>query len=303
MFLGAGAVYNKTHTRNIEVLGGLIKSMPKTAIFFLIASVAICGLPPFNGFISEFFIYFGMLNGLMINNISVFLIMLFALAGLALVGTMAILCFTKVFSIVFLGEAKSETAKNVKSDVTISFIFPMIVLAVFIFAIGLFPNAAFNFIMNPVSVFVTNVSYPEVLNVIEVISRVCFELILFSGIVFLINRTRFYKHVTWGCGYNKELPQAQYSASSYASPFLTMLKPLFKRVVDVKKPKTIFPSNAHYELHVEDVEEVYFVNPIVKSIEKFFAKFEKIQNGNIQQYILYGLIFLLISLIGVVILG
>ena len=95
----------------------------------------------------------------------------------------------------------------------------------------------------------------------------------------------------------------QYSASSYASPFITMLTPLFKKVVDIKKPKTIFPHDAHFEMHMEDVEEAYFLKPLLKSVEAFFAKFEKIQNGNIQQYITYGLVFLALALICVVILG
>ena len=57
----------------------------------------------------------------------------------------------------------------------------------------------------------------------------------------------------------------QYSASSYASPFINMVKPLFKRVSDIKKPKAIFDNNAHYEAHVEDVEEAYFLKPFIQS--------------------------------------
>ena len=71
-------------------------------------------------------------------------------------------------------------------------------------------------------------------------------------------------------------------------------------MIDIKKPKTIFPKDAHFELHIEDVEEEYFLKSILKSTEKFFARFEKMQNGNIQQYITYGLIFLVLALVGVV---
>ena len=112
LFLAAGSVYVKTHTRDIELLGGFIKKMPYSAVLFLTGSIAICGLPPFNGFVSEFMIYFGMLKGLSVNNLFMLLVMLLGLSGLALVGTLAILCFTKAFSIVFLGEARSEKAKN-----------------------------------------------------------------------------------------------------------------------------------------------------------------------------------------------
>ena len=308
LFLAAGSVYTKTHTRNIEILGGLIKSMPKTAVLFLIASIAICGLPPFNGFISEFLIYFGMLKGLLINNISMFIILILSIAGLALVGTMAILCFTKAFSIVFLGESRSENAKNVKEDTTVSFMLPMVILAVFIFLIGLFPKQAFAFMLLPVSIYV-DVAVPEVIqtaDIMQMISIIAFVVIVSSVVLFAIKylfKNKNEKYVTWGCGYNKPTCRMQYSASSYASPFISMLTPLFKKVVDVKKPKTIFPSDAHFEMHMEDVEEAYFLKPLLKSVEAFFAKFEKIQNGNIQQYITYGLVFLALALVCVVILG
>ncbi len=308
LFLAAGSVYTKTHTRDIEILGGLIKTMPKTAVLFLIASIAICGLPPFNGFISEFLIYFGMLKGLMVDNIAVFIVLILSIAGLALVGTMAILCFTKAFSIVFLGEPRSKKAMDVKEDTTISFIFPMSLLAVFTLLIGLFPQFVFDFMLKPVSIFVDGCLFEQnqIISLMQVVSLTAFALIvlifaLFGFKYFFKNKNE--KYVTWGCGYNKPTSRMQYSASSYASPFITMLTPLFKKVVDIKKPKTIFPHDAHFEMHMEDVEEAYFLKPLLKSVEAFFAKFEKIQNGNIQQYITYGLVFLALALICVVILG
>ncbi len=64
LFFGAGSIYQQTHTRNIERLGGLIKKMPITAGLFLIGALAIGGIPPFNGFVSEFIIYTGLFKGL-----------------------------------------------------------------------------------------------------------------------------------------------------------------------------------------------------------------------------------------------
>ena len=54
LFLSAGSVIHATHTREIDHLGGLAKRMPWTALGFLVGAVAICGLPPLNGFVSEF---------------------------------------------------------------------------------------------------------------------------------------------------------------------------------------------------------------------------------------------------------
>lgn len=306
LFLAAGSVYTKTHTKDIEILGGLIKSMPKTAILFLVGSVAICGLPPFNGFISEFLIYFGMLKGLTIHNLSALITLILAVAGLALVGTMAVLCFTKAFSIIFLGMPRSEVAESVKEDTTISFIFPMSVLAVLTLVIGVCPKHVFNIMLAPVSVFTGVVQAPAIVALMQNISFICLGLIAFIvvlSVIKLVITNQQTEHCTWGCGYDKPNNHIQYTASSYASPFLSMLTPLFKKVFDVKKPKVLFPKDAHFELHIEDVEEAYFLKPFIKSTEKFLAKFEKIQNGNIQQYILYGLVFLVLSLIGVVLFG
>lgn len=306
LFLAAGSVYTKTHTKDIEILGGLIKSMPKTALLFLVGSVAICGLPPFNGFISEFLIYFGMLKGLTINTLGSLITLILVIAGLALVGTLAILCFTKAFSIIFLGMPRSEAAENVKEDTTISFIFPMSVLAILTLVIGVCPKQVFNFMTAPVSVFTGAVNVPDIVTLMQNISLVCFGLIAFIlllTMVKLVIENKRAQHCTWGCGYDKPNNHLQYTASSYASPLLSMLTPLFKKVFDIKKPKTLFPKDAHFELHIEDVEEAYFLKPFIKATEKFLVKFEKIQNGNIQQYILYGLIFLVLSLVGVVLFG
>ena len=80
--------------------------MPYTALLFIIGSVAICGLPPFNGFISEFLIYAGMLQGIPSSEMGMFITLVISIGALAMVGTMAVLCFSKASGIMFLGEPK-----------------------------------------------------------------------------------------------------------------------------------------------------------------------------------------------------
>jgi len=235
LFLAAGSVYTKTHTRNIELLGGLVKAMPKTALLFLTGSIAICGLPPFNGFISEFLIYFGMLKGLTINNLSALITFILAIAGLALVGTMAILCFTKAFSIIFLGAPREKAAQDVKEDTTISFIFPMSVLALLTLIIGVCPKHVFNILLSPVSVFTGSAQIPAMCGIMQSISYTALGLILFIIVLSVLKlaiENNHYKHCTWGCGFDKPNNHIQYTASSYASPFLSMLTPLFKKVLE-----------------------------------------------------------------------
>lgn len=304
MFMAAGSVYTKTHTRNIEILGGLVKSMPKTAILFLIGSVAICGLPPFNGFISEFLVYLGMFKGLSIHNFFSVIMILFAIAGLALVGTMALLCFTKAFSIIFLGMPRSASAQKVTRDNELSMIIPMGFLAVMALLIGVLPIFAFALILSPVSVLMPVVQYNilPTLSIVSVITLYALAFLVFLAVLILVKikltNGKIDMHETWGCGYNRANNHMQYTASSYASPFLSMLNPLFKKVFDVEKPRKLFPHSAHFNFHVEDIEEAYLIEPILKTDEWFLSKFEAIQSGNIQSYIKYGLIFLVIVIIG-----
>lgn len=304
LFMGAGSVYIKTHTRNIELLGGLIKSMPKTAVLFLIGSIAICGLPPFNGFISEFLIYLGMFKGLSIHNFSSVLLILFAIAGLALVGTMAVLCFSKAFSIIFLGMPRSASAQKVTRDCELSMILPMGFLALASLAIGVLPIFVFVMLLRPVSVLTPVMQYNilPTLSVVGVITLYALAFLVFLAVLVLVKikltNGKIEMHETWGCGYNRANNHMQYTASSYASPLLSMLNPLFKKVFDIEKPRKLFPQSAHFSLHVEDIEEVYIIEPILKSDEWFLSKFEGLQSGNIQSYIKYGLIFLVIVIIG-----
>jgi len=304
LFLLAGSVYLKTHTRDIEKLGGLIKSMPITGTLFLFGSVAICALPPFNGFISEFLIYFGMLKGLAITNFFVILALIFTIAGLAFVGTMAILCFTKAFSIVFLGMPRSEASANVLKDVNCTMTIPMTILTILSLAIGLFPQFAMQLINKPISILsnnaIENINIPiEILQQISIFTLAIFGIItLLSVLRFILCKGKIQYHDTWGCGYDRPNKCMQYTASSYASPFLSMLKPLFKKVFDIEKPKKIFPRSAHFALHIDDIEEAYVIHPLVKFDEWFLSKFEKLQDGNIQTYIKYGLIFLVVIIIG-----
>ena len=302
LFLSAGSVYTKAHTRNVELLGGLIKKMPYTAVLFLIGSVAICGLPPFNGFISEFLVYFGMMKGLSIHSFFAFIALIFAIAGLALVGTMAILCFTKAFSIIFLGLPRSEHAQNVSSDTDLSMTLPMCFLALLTLVIGLFPQYVFKLLLKPVSVFIEpTVIAAQPVSILQTISIVSFAFIAFicilAAIKFLSGK-KIEMHKTWGCGFNRPNNHMQYTASSYASPFLSMLKPLFKKVFDIEKPRKLFPDGAHFSLHIEDIEEAYLLKPLLKFDEWFLTKFEKLQNGNLQTYIKYGLLFLVLIIAG-----
>ncbi|MHB8352185.1 MAG: proton-conducting transporter transmembrane domain-containing protein [Thermoplasmata archaeon] len=112
LFLGAGAAVGAVGTRNMEQMGGLARRMPAMGLGFLVGALAISGLPPFNGFVSEWLLFHSFFGGFTTGSVSTE--MLFsALAGLlALTRGLAAYCFVKAFGIVFLGRPRSESASS-----------------------------------------------------------------------------------------------------------------------------------------------------------------------------------------------
>ena len=105
LFFSAGSVVHAAGTRHINRLGGLAKAMPRTALGFLVGAIAICGLPPLNGFVSELLIYLGLFRTLGIDGGAACPLCRFAAPALALIGGLAVACFVKVYGVVFLGTA------------------------------------------------------------------------------------------------------------------------------------------------------------------------------------------------------
>ncbi|MBL0313943.1 MAG: hypothetical protein IPP78_14835 [Holophagaceae bacterium] len=98
LFLAAGSVVHATGTRDLERMGGLGRLMPKTSAAFLVGAWAICGLPPLNGFVSEWLIYLGAFRGLVMTR---WWFSLITLGALAVIGALALACFTKAYGVVF----------------------------------------------------------------------------------------------------------------------------------------------------------------------------------------------------------
>ena len=112
LFLSAGSLIHATGTRSIDRLGGLARAMPRTALAFLVGAVAICGLPPLNGFVSEYLLYVGFLQTVAGAGDDTWLAGAFGAPALALIGALAVACFAKVFGAVFLGVPRSPAPRG-----------------------------------------------------------------------------------------------------------------------------------------------------------------------------------------------
>jgi hydrogenase-4 component B len=139
LFLGAANVDARSGTRDLDRLGGLIRRMPWTALFFLVGALSIAALPPFNGFVSEWLTLQTMLRSAELPGVGVKVIFALCGAALALTAALAVTCFVKAFAMGFLGMSRSAQADR-SSEATLSMTAPMGLLASLCLALGLMPT-------------------------------------------------------------------------------------------------------------------------------------------------------------------
>jgi hydrogenase-4 component B len=294
LFLGAGAVIRQTGTGRLDRLGGLIRTMPATAILFLAGSIGICGLPFFNGFISELLIYCGALSGaLHPSTIGAAASSLLAALSLTLIGGLAAACFTKVFGSVFLGEPR--TTFQQPGEAPRPMIGAMALLAVACLFIGLLsvlimPGVGMTAatLCGAPAAAATTIPVALALRVTIVLGAILAAGVLLFGIMRLLRRGKVRTTVTWDCGYAKPASSMQYTASSFAAPIVGY----FGRQVASKTTLTgdsgLFPR-ANWAFH-SSVKDWYLTGiyvPVVRLLDRLFASLRWIQNGKSGLYVAY----------------
>jgi len=305
LFLGAGAVIHATGTRDIDHLGGLIRRMPWTAAMFLTGSVAICGLPPLNGFVSEFLIYVGAFEGIGLPGVSVWSAA--TIAGLAMIGGLAAACFTKAFGIVFLGEPRTDQASH-GHEAGWAMLAPMGILALGCVAVGfLAPQAVA--MMQPVIGSLTGLAASQVTDGLSLAIEPLRWVVPASGIfvlmlgllVWLRHRLLKKREValsgTWDCGYARPTARMQYTASSFAQPLTNMFGFLLRTRRRFVAPEGFFPAHAALHTETDDLFRKNLFRPAFRGIEWFLLLFHWLQQGRVQLYILYVAVTLLVLLV------
>jgi hydrogenase-4 component B len=304
LFYGAGVVYAKTHTRDIDRLGGLVRLLPLTSILFLVGSLAICGLPLFSGFISEFALFSGLTRGLGMGDAAMSAAVLAGLAGLAFIGVMAVLCFTKVFGIVFLGSPRSPHPRPV-TEGSVFFLAPMAALTALILLVGLAAPLVLPWLGPVARAFVPGGAAAGWADLTALFRGLSPALALLAGLIaaaqavrsLLLRRKPMAAFKTWDCGYQAGSPRFQYTASSFAAPFLRLITPLVPHETRLEMPDGLFPGAASFKSHGIDLVDRLLIHPITTLIRRFLGLFTWIQSGRTQNYILYGLVFLVALII------
>jgi hydrogenase-4 component B len=304
LFFTAGNIYQQTHTRDMEQLGGLNKSMPVTGFLFLCGALAIGAMPPFNGFVSEFLIYTGLVEGIQSSNIQFNLLMIISIAGLAVTGGISMLTFTKSYSTIFLGSARKPLAHTPK-EISIVMRIPLFIILALMLLIGIFPNVILAIVVPVIKVFDSNYTPFAAKNIaspaLVMTGRVSLFLIVLVAFIYFI-RTNISKRrsrtflPTWGCGYVAPNTKMQYTGKSFAKSFAK----LFSFFVSEKKKykeidaSTIFPSIRSYQSRYNEFFETRIIDKLNNRLIGFLNYFTFIQSGQTQSYVLYGLLFIIV---------
>jgi formate hydrogenlyase subunit 3/multisubunit Na+/H+ antiporter MnhD subunit len=307
LFYSAGSVYHATHTRNMEQTGGLMKKMPWTAMLFLTGSLAICGLPPFNGFVSEYLIYMGMFTSLSGANLLHSILIAGSIAGLSLIGGLAIFSFSKAFGIVFLGQPRSEKAVNA-GEVPASMIIPQAAVVILILFIGfgspLVIKPLFDIVIRTWNIPpLPLVSGAYAANLTQISLAAGFIVITIAVLLLLRRYTLSHRTIetgpTWGCGYTATGPGQQYTSTSFAYNFNHIAKPVLqtrKEIADIADDE-IFPGKRKFASHSDDFFRKTLVDRPVNLISGLLKRIAVMQTGQIRHYILYAFVFMLIVLL------
>jgi hydrogenase-4 component B len=304
LFLSAGSVIHAVHTRDIDHLGGLGKLMPRTALFFLIGAVAICGLPPLNGFVSEFLIYLGLFGTLGNGGGPSFVGAAFAAPALALIGALAVACFVKVFGAVFLGEGRSEHARLAHESGP-AMIGPMAVLAGCCLFIGLAPALVPPILDKAISTWAPEMAAGPGLAArgslewISIMAGLLLAALALGGLLLgvRLRQNGVAEGPTWGCGYVAPSPRIQYTSSSFAQMLVGLFAWALRPRTQAPPRLDLFPRQARFHSEVPEVVLDEAVLPAFRSGSWLFSWFRVLQGGSIQTYLLYIFAVLLLLLL------
>lgn len=305
LFFGAGNVYSETHTTALDKLGGVAKSMPLTAALFLVATAAICALPPLNGFVSEWLIYIGMLDHVSAGEEVV--ASTAGLVGLALIGGIVVLAFTKLYGTLFLGSPRSHAVAEA-SEVDNLRIAAMALPLLGILTVGLFPQAAVAVISRAAGFFMPLSEHPSALLAARIFPESLKMISLTAWILVAVITLLFFwkRHLqrqrpmtsgnTWGCGFTNPSIRMQYTGESFSEGLQSIATSMTNNSGegDVVAHQEIFPSTHHFDIRHKDRIDSLFAAWWVELLYRINRHVMRLRTGKINHYVLFALIFLVV---------
>ncbi len=305
LFLIAGSVIHAAGTRELDRLGGLAKRMPWTASLFVVGAVAICALPPLNGFVSEWLLYLGLFRTLSPGVASAMAAAALAAVGLALIGALAVACFVKFLGAVFLGTPRSDAAQHAH-DPQAGMMLPMTALALGCVGLGVLPMVtapllgsaaqSWTALPDPSPHFIAELAP---LYWVSLMGASLLGLLTAGTLVWsvLCKVRSTWKAGTWDCGYAQPTSRMQYTGSS----FVQILGELFTFLVWPQRHEPdvegIHPRKSQFKSLTPDTVLDRLVTPVFILAGQLLPKARVFQQGQTQYYVLYILVTVLVLLL------
>ena len=293
LFLGAGSVLHATGTREMSRLGGLWKRMPWTTGLFALGAVAICGLPPLNGFVSEWLVFLGLFGATLSRGPSVWAAIPSAIL-LAVTGALALACFVKVCGVVFLGAPRSGASARAHEAGLVMRV-PMVVLALACVAIGLAPLAFWPAIARAVGAWQPGWADASAPASLAVLGGAQVAVVLLSvsagwGLLAWMRRRGCAAALTWDCGYAAPSPRMQYTAGSAGGILTEWFAFILRPVQHAVRPVDVFPRGASLVEHTPETVLERIVEPAGALVMRVATTARRLQHGRVQAYLAYLLV-------------
>ena len=308
LFLGAGSVVMATGTRQIDEYGGLLKRMPWTGACFLVGALAISGVPPLNGFASEWLTFQALLLGF--QSIPGLTRVNFPLAGalVALTSALAAACFVKAFGISFLALPRTRAAVEARESPAVMLV-PLAVLAVLCLALGLFPGVVLTALGGVTASLPGLVSSSGLARgalgmavgagPFAQVTPGALGLVVLGGVgaavglVAVSRATRAIRRVpSWGCGGVLD-PRTAYTATAFSKPLLMIFREVYRPTRELEALAEVspyFPQEVRYRVEIEPTFERHLYDPLVRSVMRIADRMKVLQAGSLHAYLGYVLL-------------
>jgi hydrogenase-4 component B len=297
-----------TGTRHIEAMGGLLRRLPWTGAFFLVGALAIAGVPPFNGFTSEWLTFQALLLGFQfvpgLTRVN------FPLAGalLALTSALAAVCFVKAFGITFLALPRTVAAEQAHESPA-TMLVPLALLTAACLVLGLFPGSVLT-ILGSVTTSLPGLTTSSDLSrgaltmavgegpfaqvTPAALGGAILGGLVMTGLVVVATRvTRVIRRApTWGCG-GRLSPRTEYTATAFSKPLLMVFREVYRPTREVEALADVspyFPTEVRYRVEIEPTFERHLYDPLVRGIIGLAARMKVLQAGSLHAYLGYVLL-------------
>ncbi len=301
LFLAAGNVLHATGTRQLSALGGLARTMPRTFLLFVVGGVAICGLPPLNGFVSEWLLYIGLLRAAASRGGSGWPWASLAVPALAMIGALAVAAFVKAIGIAFGGAPRSPAAARAH-DPARSMLAPMFALASACLAIGLLPRFSLPLLRSAIAGWdpVLGSAGAPIGELVPLawISGAGAALIVAIALLAAGIQRRLSAPATvptWDCAYAQPAPRMQYGAASFSETLEKLFAWALRPRIATPASTDPFPGRSEFRHDARDAVLEGVVQPAFRAVERHFSRARVLQRGPVHMYLLY--VFLTIVLL------